>query len=221
MHVRWRRQQLALFLPAGLCILLYLIRVIHTRDWTDWFLIENLSLAYLPLGFSALLVKNLKRWPWFSLPNLALSALWLIFLPNAWYVLTDYVHTSPTGQINQLYDIVFVTSLVIAGFIAGFTSLRMVHKELLKRLEFKTCTAVIALILFISSFAIYVGRDLRWSSWDVVSNPGGIALDVSDRVIHPLGHPSSWNMTGSVFLLLVTLYASLWLWLESAKQKRN
>jgi uncharacterized membrane protein len=67
----------------------------------------------------------------------------------------------------------------------------------------------VAAILLLSSFAIYLGRDLRWSSWDVVSDPAGITLDVSDRVVHPLGHPRSWDMTGSLFLLLAVIYSGL------------
>ncbi len=222
----WSREKsFALGLPAGLCVLLFLFRVAYTHSSTDWFLIENLVLAFVPLGVSILLVKNLRAYPWTSLPNLLLSALWLIFLPNAWYVLTDYVHTAPTGQINQLYDIVLITSLVVAGFAAGFSSLMMVHMQLLKRLSFRLSALIVAAVLLVSSFAIYVGRDLRWSSWDVVANPGGITLDVSDRVVHPLGHPRSWDMTGTVFLLLATTYGSIWLWQMppsgSAKKRLN
>lgn len=204
----------ALLLPAVLTVLLFLFRVSYTHSWTYWFLMENLVLAFLPLALSLALVKNLKKKQWNDLSNIILGILWLIFLPNAWYVLTDYVHVAPTGQINLLFDIVLITSLTTAGFAAGFTSLMMVHKQLLKKLSFELSALAVAAILLLSSFAIYLGRDLRWSSWDVVANPDGIALDVSDRFLHPLGHPRSWDMTGAVFLLLITIYASLWIWLE-------
>lgn len=200
----------AIGITAGLCVSLFLIRVIYTHSWNYWFLMENLALAFIPLGFSWLLVKNLKQNRWLDLPNIILSVLWLVFLPNAWYVLTDYVHAGATTQISQLYDIVLITSLVVSGFAAGFTSLYMIHRQLLKRMSFNLAAAIVTGILLLSSFAIYVGRDLRWSSWDVVANPAGITLDVSDRVFHPLGHPRSWDMTGVVFLLLGTIYLSLW-----------
>ncbi len=214
-----KRALKAIGLPVILFLFLFLARVVYTHSWGYWFLGENLALAFLPLGFSWLLVRNLKNRRWLELPNITLSVLWLLFLPNAWYVLTDYVHASPTNQISQLYDIVLITSLVISGFAAGFTSLYLVHRQLIRRLNLKIAALTITGILLLSSFAIYLGRDLRWSSWDVVANPAGITLDVSDRILHPFGHPRSWDMTGVVFLLLVTIYASMWQFLKTDEPK--
>lgn len=212
--LRSNRTAILLALPSVLCVFLFICRVIATGSWYYWFLMENLALAWLPIIFAYLLIRNLKTYAWASWRGIGLSFLWLIFLPNAWYVLTDYVHAVPTGQINQLYDIVLITSLMLAGFVYGFLSLLMVHRQLLKRVSFNAGAIIVAAVLLVSSFAIYLGRDLRWSSWDIVANPGGIALDVSDRFVHPLGHPRSWDMTGSVFLLLVSIYTFIWIYLE-------
>lgn len=217
--LRSNRTVFLLALPSVLCVFLFICRVIATGSWYYWFLIENLALAWLPLVYAYFLTDSLKTKSWTSWPNLILSFLWLIFLPNAWYVLTDFVHAVPTGQINQLYDIVLITSLLIAGFLYGFLSLLMIHRALLKRLSFNASVIIVGAVLLVSSFAIYLGRDLRWSSWDIVANPGGIALDVSDRFVHPLGHPRSWDMTGAVFLLLATLYTGIWIYLESPRQQ--
>lgn len=197
-------------LTSGLCALLFVIRIIYTRSLDYWFLMDNLLLALLPLGISYLLVWSVHRSGWSALQNLILALVWLLFLPNAWYVLTDYVHVGPMGQPNQLYLLVLVTSLVLAGFSAGFYSLFMIHKALLRRFSKKISWVSVCSVLILSSFAIYVGRDLRWSSWDIATHPDGLALDLSDRLIHPLGYPTSWDVTGGVFLLLLAIYMSLW-----------
>jgi uncharacterized membrane protein len=67
----------------------------------------------------------------------------------------------------------------------------------------------------LSGFAIYIGRDLRWSSWDIVNDPGGFLASVSDRVIDPFGHPRALNVTGIFFVTISTTYVATWLFLNS------
>src|SRR5258708_6461816 len=81
---------------SGLCLALYFIRVGLTHSWHDYFMVENLFLAWLPLIFSWWLIRRLINHRWRSPLNIILSVAWLIFLPNTWYVLTDYVHLTPT-----------------------------------------------------------------------------------------------------------------------------
>src|SRR5438105_4615363 len=71
----------------------------------------NLALAWVALAISWLLIEQLKTHAWSNWRNLVLTILWLFFLPNCWYVLSDYVHVLPTGEISQLYDVVLVGSL--------------------------------------------------------------------------------------------------------------
>lgn len=175
-------------------------------------------LAWLGLVFGWLLIHQLKVTRWASWQNLCLSFLWLFFLPNTWYVLTDFIHVYPTGEISELYDIVMVGSLVITGFILGFTSLFLVHKELLKRFGARPSAYLVAGVILLSSFAIYLGRNLRWNSWDVVANPGGLILNVSDRIIDPLGHLRAFNVTGLFFVLISVMYAAVWLVFRPAKK---
>ena len=124
-------------------------------------------------------------------------------------MLTDFIHVQPTGQINMMYDIVMVSSLVLVGFILGFTSLWLVHRRLLASLDARLAHGMVALVLLLSSFAIYLGRELRWSSWDVVTNPSGLVLNISDRVVDPLGNQHSLNITGLFFVLLGTTYLAI------------
>jgi uncharacterized membrane protein len=201
----------AVGLISLLCLAFFVVRLVLTGSSAYLFIPGNLALAWLGLFFGWVLVHQLKITRWASWQNIALSFLWLFFLPNTWYVLTDFIHVYPTGDISELYDIVMVGTLVISGFILGFTSLFLIHKELLKRFGNRRAGQLVTGIILLASFAIYLGRDLRWNSWDVVANPGGIILNVSDRLIDPLGHLRAFNVTGLFFVLLSVIYLAVWL----------
>lgn len=209
----------ALGLLSLLCVGLFLFRVVATGTTHFLFVPENLVLAWLSLFFAWLLVTELKIKRWLSWQNVSLSILWLVFLPNAWYVLTDFIHVRPRGEISQLYDIVMMSTLVLCGFILGFTGLYLVHLQFKKRLGGRVSAEMVGAIILVSSFAIYLGRDLRWNSWDVITNPSGIILNVSDRVLDPFGHPRALNVTGLFFVLLSTIYLAIWLFMRPSSSK--
>jgi uncharacterized membrane protein len=209
-----KRYLQALGLLSGLFAALFGVRVVLTGTFHFWYLLWNLGLAWISLVIIWILTNRLKKSRWLSWQNVSLSALWLIFLPNTWYVLTDFVHVSTNGEINQLFDIVLMGVLTICGFILGFTSLYLMHKQLLKRLSGQASGIAVALIILISSFGIYIGRDLRWNSWDAVTNPSGIIISVSDRVIDPFGHPRAINMTGLFFVLIGVMYLAVWVFMR-------
>jgi uncharacterized membrane protein len=191
-------------------------RVLLTGTVRYWFIPENLALAWIGLFLAWLLTKELKNRRWLSWQNLGLTALWLMFLPNTWYVLTDYIHIVPTAEISQLFDIILMSLLVFTGFILGFTSLFLIHRELLHRLGEVKSYLLIELAIFTSSFAIYLGRDLRWNSWDVIKNPGGLLVNVSDRIADPFGSQRALNVTLLFFLLINVIYLAFWLFSRPA-----
>jgi uncharacterized membrane protein len=196
---------------SGLCFFLLVARTLISGSGRYWFIPGNLILAWLGLVFGWFLVRQLATKRWASWQNVSLTILWLVFLPNTWYVLTDFLHVYTNGEISQIYDVVLITSLVVCGFILGFTSLYLVHQEFRKRLGDMQSGILITTIILASSFAIYLGRDLRWNTWDVIANPSGIILNVSDRIIDPLGHPRALNVTLLFFLLLSGMYLAIWL----------
>jgi uncharacterized membrane protein len=197
-------------LLSALCIAFFVYRLLITGNWRYNFIFGNLILAWLGLVFGWLLARYLSRNSWMSWQSVGLTILWLAFLPNTWYVLTDYLHVRPTGEVSEIYDIVLIGTLIINGFILGFTSLYLVHKQILKRVSDSKSLAIVAGVILLSSFAIYLGRNLRWNSWDVIANPSGIILNVSDRIVDPLGHPRALNITGLFFILLSSIYYAIW-----------
>jgi uncharacterized membrane protein len=197
-----------------LCLGLFAFRAISSHSLHYIFIPENLILAWVSLIVAWRLKLRLKVSRWRRASNLALTFIWLIFLPNSWYVLTDLVHIYPSGEINQLYDIALIGSLVLCGFFLGFSSLYLIHQELLKRSSATRAAIYVEIIILLSSFGIYLGRILRWSSWDVVTNPGGIILNISDRIVDPFAHLSSFSVTAIFFITLSVMYLAFYSYIQ-------
>lgn len=212
---------MAAVLLSLLTLALFLVRSLLAGRFEFTFIPGNLALAWLALAFSWLLIKNLNIMPWSDWRSIVLTILWLVFLPNAWYVLTDFIHIEPTAEVSQLYDITLIFSLVFTGFMLGFTSLYLVHKQIFARMREALSNFLVAGIILLASFAIYLGRDLRWNTWDVISDPRGLIINVSDRVLDPFGHPRALNVTLLFFILLSSLYFAFWLFVrpEPPRQK--
>lgn len=182
------------------------VRILITGTARYWFVPENLALAWLSLAFAWLLVMGLQRRRWLSWQGLGLTALWLLFLPNTWYVLTDFIHVYPNGEISQLFDIVLMSLLVFTGFALGIASLAVVHGRLGARQRRGDSWLFIETAILVSSFAVYLGRDLRWNSWDVITHPTGLLVNISD----PFGSQRPFNITILFFFLVNVVYLAYW-----------
>jgi uncharacterized membrane protein len=175
-----------------------------------WYLNWNLFLAWLPLLLAWWLSKYLKKHSWQNWQALLLTLLWLGFLPNSFYILSDIMHMQTDFITNPLYTTVMMVSFSLNGLILGFMSLYIIHKQLLKRIKKVNAHIIIASILLLCSFAIYLGRYLRWNTWDVLINPAGLLFDVSDRITNPVAHPQTLTTTVIFFALLDSVYAVIW-----------
>lgn len=202
-------------------LVLYFIGYIFYLDTKFWFLSWNLFLAWLPVLFAYLLIEHLKMAVWSSWQGIVYSFLWLGFLPNSFYIASDFVHLQYANNSTILYYTALLLSFTISGLLLGFTSLFMVHKRLLDRLANRTAHLVIALVLLACSFAIYLGRYLRWNTWDVLINPAGILFDVSDRLINPAAHEQTFRITVILFIVLGTTYYCVWQLTQILRNSKN
>lgn len=207
---KYRGLILALLGSSLVSVLLYVGRTVHYQDNWYWFLNWNLFLAWIPLLIAWKLVKWLDNNLWVSWQGMGLSLLWLLFLPNSFYISSDIIHLLIPKSGNALYDTVMLLSFSINGFILGFLSLVLIHRQLVKRIKRVNAHILISAILLLCSFAIYLGRYLRWNTWDVLINPAGLLFDVSDRIINPISHPQTFVTTLSFFVLLGSIYTVLW-----------
>lgn len=203
-----RYQELIRTLVIANAFSLFLLgtRFIATKNSEYSFMAWNLFLAWLPLGIALLLLEQLRTHSWREPRVVALTVAWLFFLPNSFYMITDFVHLQPTGDIGILFDAVLLLSFALNGLVAGYWSLLLVHQALLKRRRADEAHVGVVVVLLLVSFAIYLGRSLRWNSWDVLANPGGLLYDVSERVINPFSYPQALATTALFFLLLGSIY---------------
>jgi uncharacterized membrane protein len=174
------------------------------------YLLWNLFLAWLPLLLAIRLLTVLKTKLWSSWEGIATSLAWIVFLPNSFYMITDFIHLRGLSRNDALYDTLMLASFIYTGVLLGFSSLYLMHLQLRRRLGAKSAAIWIGVTLFVCSAAIYVGRDLRWNSWDILTNPGGVLFDISDRLQHPSAYPHMLVFIFALFVLLCSMYNVLW-----------
>lgn len=168
------------------------------------FLTWNLVLAVVPLLFSGLAaVVSRSRWKRIALLFLVP---WLLFFPNAPYLLTDLLHLKARHPIPMWYDLLMLLSFALNGLVLGYVSLRTVE-SVLERTTTRTIAACATfLVMFLSAFGIYLGRFRRWNSWDLWHSPSGLVADILPVLLRPADHPRTWMMTLLMGLFLYLGY---------------
>lgn len=214
---RYQRMITALMVSNLVSVLLFLIRTLQSGNIRYWFLLWNLVLAWVPLGIILLLRERLKKTRLSNWRNLLLCMLWLGFLPNSFYLVSDLVHLHSTGEVSLLFDSVMFLNFILNGLAAGYASVFFMHQLLFKYFKRIHVHAIIASIFLICSFAIYLGRELRWNTWDILVNPAGILFDVSERVINPLTHSELFSITALFFVFLSSIYFVIWQFIHAVR----
>ncbi|MGH7238054.1 MAG: DUF1361 domain-containing protein, partial [Candidatus Saccharimonadales bacterium] len=82
----------------------------------------------------------------------------------------------------------------------------LVHGQLLKRTHGRPANLLIGLTLLLTSFAIYLGRDSRASSWNLVTNPARTLFDISNPIVDPANHADAFMITLTFFVFLGVIY---------------
>lgn len=200
----------ALLIANTVSISLLLLRSLESGSGRYSFMVWNLFLAWLPLLLIWMLVLRLRTTRWSSWPNVVLTVLWLGFLPNSFYLISDLIHLHETGEVSLLYDVVMFMSFIVNGLVAGFMSMFLVHRALLRRVGSLRAYALMNVVLLACGYAIYLGRALRWNTWDLLVNPAGLLFDVTNTVVEPTSQMQSVVTTGIFFVLLSSTYAVIW-----------
>jgi uncharacterized membrane protein len=175
-------------------IAMIMFRMVYTRSPEHIAIAWNLLLAWIPLAL-ALIVYDRAR-TGVSTPALAaVGLLWLLFLPNAPYLVTDLKYVGHGDGLQVLYDLVLLTAAAWAGLLLGLTSLFLMHAVARRVVGAVNAWALVVGALALSSFGIYLGRVLRWNSWDVFVRPGSLLSALANGALHPLSHPQPVALT--------------------------
>lgn len=158
---------LALLLASGLSVAMLAVRILYSDHLTYIFLVWNLVLAWLPFAL-ALLAYQVRQRTWLMLP---LSGLWLLFLPNAPYLITDIMHLRNSSTVPGWYDAIMLFSFALTGLLLGFLSLYLMQSLVVRRFGWRLGWLFVAVMSGLSSLGVYMGRFLRWNSWDIFTDP--------------------------------------------------
>lgn len=163
----------AFFYPADLSLLFDF--GVHTRGGSTFlFFVWNLFLATLPYFFSRLADSSTNR-----LLVGILLLLWLLFLPNAPYVISDLKHLRPRASVPYWFDVVTFISCALTGLYLGALAVINVMHQVNWR-SWSRLSKVASLLLFpLCGFGIFLGRVLRWNSWDAFSRPHHLVADIA------------------------------------------
>ncbi len=217
------RRALALFslaLASALCIAALLARWAYGERGAYDFLPWNLFLAWIPL-VAATLVYDAARRGTRLLKLVPLGIVWLLFLPNAPYLLTDFVHLGSRDDAPVWFDIVLFGSFAWTGMLLGFTSIFVMQSVVGRAAGQAWSWALVGASLAASSFGIYLGRSLRWNSWDFLVRPGALLHDIWERIIDPLAYPRGIGMTLALTALLWTGYLTLYAFAQLGATERS
>ncbi len=173
-----------IFLSMSFSILMSMTRYYMSGRMTYVFLFWNLILAFVPYVISECLLhidlKNKK------LIFIMLSFLWLLFFPNSPYIMTDLFHLKPKTGAPFWYDLMLLLSYSFNGFFLGFLSLLSMENMVSNYFSRRISHIFTFLSLIACSIGVYVGRYLRWNSWEVFTKPFSLLQELQDQDFYPI-----------------------------------
>jgi uncharacterized membrane protein len=189
-----------------LCLALEAFREVHFGAPGLRFLLWNLALAWVPLLVAIGVYDGYRRGARAAVLAPAV-ALWLLFLPNAPYIVTDFIHLAPAPPSPLWLDGLILSAFAWTGILLGFVSLYLVHAVVRHRFGGAAGWSVAFGSLGLTSAGVYLGRVLRWNSWDLIVRPGERLAQIAPG----LTHGPSVARAAAVSLLITALMATTYL----------
>jgi uncharacterized membrane protein len=208
------RYRIAIFFLLGgasvLSVALYRFRDFWYEDDGFTFLVWNLFLAWIPLvtAYFAWVVSLQRKVLFFVIPTAAF--LWLIFLPNAPYIITDFKHLAdPRPDVPIWYDVMMLMWFSWTGLLLGVVSLYLMQDIVHREFGRWAGWIMVFIVSALSSLGVYIGRFLGWNSWDILTDPAAIAHQFQSGTQDPSLRSIGFIIifTGFFLFVYLTLYA--------------
>lgn len=194
-----------LLVSSGFSCLLLAARMIVTDSLEYIFIPWNLFLAFVPYGITQLVTGRIdfieNRW------KLVLAlVVWLLFIPNAFYIITDLVHFTRVRSAPKWFDLLLIFSFAWNGIMFGIVSLRKVEviSAVIRGRHFSVM--LVFAVMWLNALGIYIGRYLRFNSWDIITDPFSLVSEISDLLFNPLQNSVAWGMTFCYAVFMTLLY---------------
>ena len=203
------RRRLAIFVSlvglSTLVLAMTAVRVVYTGNDYNTNLVWNLFLAWIPFGLAVYVYDGYRK----RLGRLrlwAVGGLWLLFFPNALYIVTDIKWLRYSAGMPIWYDLALIGAAAWGGLLLGFTSLYLMQRVVKRALGAVQAWAFAFVTLALGAFGVYLGRFERWNSWDVFTRPRLIVQDLLPHLAHPQDHPRALAVTVLFTAFLATSY---------------
>ena len=200
-----------------ICVLIG-CRIIYSDSLQHVFLTWNIFLAWIPYVISNYfkLYQSKQKWK-----QVILFFTWLLFFPNALYIITDLIHINETDNAPVWFDVILIFTSSLFGLLMAFISLFNTEKYLSHLFSRRTVKYIMPLIIFIGSFGVYLGRFQRWNSWDVLHSPLALGQDILACFIFPEDHFRSWGITFMLSILFYLIYGFSKILPQAFQQNKN
>ncbi len=204
----WQRsdEKQVLLISSMFSMALVGFRFIYTGYPLFIFLAWNLFLAFIPFMISGWLLKQEKR---SRLLMAAAFIAWLLFIPNAFYIITDLFHLPLNESVPLWYDLALLLSFAWSGILFGVISVRQMEKTIEQFAGRSFGMFFILPVMFMNGLGVYIGRYLRFNSWDVIANPLQLAKDIIYLFIHPFRNNMDWGMILCYTMLMTIIYTAI------------
>ncbi|MEM7104533.1 MAG: DUF1361 domain-containing protein [Bacteroidota bacterium] len=205
-----------MMLSTLLCMVLLGMRLVYSEKLTFIFLVWNLFLAWIPFAL-ALNLERITSWFNSRVITAFLLGSWLLFFPNAPYIITDLIHLKMRAPIPLWYDLMLIITFAWTGLMLGYLSLYEVQKFIRRRAGKRKSWIFSGFALLLCSFGIYLGRFLRFNSWDILFDPSGLLQQALDSVfqLHTI------VVTGLITAFLVIGYFSMFMMVSEPARSSN
>ncbi len=199
----------ALVLASGLCVALVAARRWHSGGDGYAFLVWNLELAWVPFVLALAFYDGYRRGlrsGWLA----ALAGLWLLFLPNAPYMVTDLVHLGRIPGAPLWFDGGMVAAFAAVGLVLGLASIFLVHAVATRVLGTVLGWLALAPVLVLCSVGVFLGRFARLNSWDAVGDPARLLRLAAEHLSDPLASRRALLATAAYAVFLAVAYVVLY-----------
>lgn len=197
-----------LLLSCAFSCALVIARVGITGYNTYLFLIWNLFLAYIPYAITNWLTGRIN-----VIENkvklIAVLLAWLLFIPNSFYIITDLFHLDEFDAAPRWFDLLLIFSFAWNGLLLGMLSLRKVELIIHVISGRHFSLFMVLAVMWLNAFGIYIGRYLRYNSWDIIMQPFSLFGEMLEILMHPLHNKLEWGMIGIYTLFMTVVYFTL------------
>lgn len=207
-------------LPKSLMLLIVFsvvligLRVYLYHRYSLVYLLWNIFLAFIPYLISSVLLYFSNRRILSKTLMIVGGIVWLLFLPNAPYIVTDLIHIGVVRGVPVLYDSILLFTSAWLGLLLGLYSIAHMEQILLTYYSKSITNRVIAGVILLASFGMHLGRTFRFNSWDIFTGP----ISFSNRLLNIFSLSAHHIEALSYTILFFSfLYVAYWSFKFSSK----